>query len=575
MGGNQFPHFKVSDAIVESVERGVREIQARDLVARLWQKDPTLWKAEAEHQKVIANSLGWLTVADSMHGQVQDLLELASQVRTRRFEWVVLLGMGGSSLCPEVLRRSFGRVSGFPELIVLDSTIPAVISQVETRIDSTRTLFVVSSKSGTTIEPRVLFQYFFDRLKRRSGEHPGQHFVAITDPGTPLESDARANGFLRVFLNAADIGGRYSALSHFGLVPAVMAGYDVATLLDRAGDASSGCGPNMAVTRNPGAMLGALIGEMWRAGRDKLTLVLSPPIESLGLWIEQLIAESTGKEGRGLIPIADEPLGTSSRYGPDRLFVSAATEASLADATEAKLTALEAAGHPVVRITLRDALDLGAQFFVWEFATAVAGALIGIDPFDQPNVQESKDNTASLLSAFKQRGRLPDETPLARDGDVSVYAPSVGRGGSTVSEIIASQLKTLKWGNYAAVMAYIEENAEHNRLLTRIRVLIRDATRAATTTGYGPRFLHSTGQLHKGGPPKGVFIQITAGDATDLEIPGEPYTFGTLKRAQALGDLKSLVKRNLPVLRVHIHGDVTEGLAQVLRQIESALEGFE
>ncbi|MCA1629233.1 MAG: bifunctional transaldolase/phosoglucose isomerase [Acidobacteria bacterium] len=537
-----------------------------------WRKDAALWKEDEASQKIIRNSLGWLTVAEQMGGVADELAIFAEEIRNEGFRHVMVCGMGGSSLCPEVLRQTFGRQEGFPELLVLDSTDPDVVSDLASRIDPARTLFVISSKSGTTTEPLAFYKFWFEQVRRRTGE-PGKNFVAITDPGTLMEKMATEAKFRRVFLNPADIGGRYSALSYFGLVPAALQGLDVKKLIDRARRVAHSCSHVVPAAENPGARLGAVVAECAKAGRDKLTIVADPRVGSLGLWIEQLIAESTGKEGKGVVPVAGETLGSPSAYGDDRLFVSVAVEKPDGE-TETKLRALEAAGHPVVRRVLTDLYDLGEEFFLWELATAFAGWRLGINPFDQPNVQESKDATKELLETFAREGKLPEQAALASDEVLTVYAGEGAHSSlqsGSLADAIKSHLARVKPGDYVALLNYFEETEGHDELLQTIRARLRDATRCATTVGYGPRFLHSTGQLHKGGSGAGVFLQITARDATDLPVPGEPYTFGILKQAQALGDFRSLARRERRALRVDLGADVGAGLTRLGELIGEAL----
>ncbi|HEX8557732.1 MAG TPA: bifunctional transaldolase/phosoglucose isomerase [Pyrinomonadaceae bacterium] len=555
----------------DAVSAAIREAEKGDVMRRVWRKEAALWKSDEGHQTIINNSLGWLTVAGQMVGVADDLVAFAARVRERGFSHVVLNGMGGSSLAPEVLRRTFGRQEGFPELLVLDSTDPDTVAGFRDKIDPARTLFVVSSKSGTTTEPLMFYRYWFGEVGKVK-ENPGENFVAVTDPGTKMEADAARDKFKRVFLNPPDIGGRYSALSYFGMVPAALMGLDVKKLLDRAERVVHACSQVVPAGENPGARLGAIIGECARAGRDKLTIVADPKVESFGLWVEQLIAESTGKEGKGVVPVAGEPLAPPSAYGDDRLFVSISVGRP-DGATESKLRALEAAGHPVVHRVLTDAYDLGEEFFLWEIATAVAGWRLGINPFDQPNVQESKDATKELLEAFKRRGGLEEQAALASDGGLTVYADDATRAAlksGSVAEALKAHLARARPGDYIALLNYFEESEDADGVVRQIRERLRDATRCATTTGYGPRFLHSTGQLHKGGPDSGVFIQVTAADARDVEIPGEPFTFSTLKQAQALGDFRSLSARGRRAVRVEIGSDVAAGLRRLLEIVREA-----
>jgi glucose-6-phosphate isomerase len=553
----------------DAVQPALKEAEKDDAVRRIWRKDAALWKSDEQHQKIIRNALGWLTVVDCMIGAEDELLRFAAEVRDAGFTHTMVCGMGGSSLCPEVLRQTFGKQEGSPELLVLDSTDPDTIADFAARIDAARTLFIISSKSGTTTEPLTFYKFWFDQVKQKSGE-PGKNFVAITDPGTLMEQMATEAKFRKIFLNPADIGGRYSALSYFGLVPAALQGLDVRKLLDRAERVVHSCSQVVAVSENPGARLGAVIGECAKAGRDKLTIVADARIASLGLWVEQLIAESTGKDGKGVVPVANEPLGSPSVYGEDRLFVSVAV-GKLDSETDAKLRALEAAGHPVVRLALTDTYDLGEQFFLWEIAAAFAGWRLGIDPFDQPNVQESKDATKELLASFARDGKLQEQTQLATDNVLTVYADDSSLAAGSVAEVVKAHLARVKAGDYVALLDYFEESDEHDRLVQQIRTHLRDATRCATTTGYGPRFLHSTGQLHKGGSDAGVFLQLTAQDKTDLQVPGEPYTFSVLKQAQALGDFRSLARRNRRAIRVELGADVSAGLQRLYELIREAL----
>jgi transaldolase / glucose-6-phosphate isomerase len=534
-----------------------------EVAKRIWQKDATLWKSDPENIKIINNSLGWLTVADEMIGVVDDLVEFAESIRDRGFQHVMVCGMGGSSLCPEVLARTFGRQPGFPELLVLDSTDPDVIAAFKERIDVERCLFIIASKSGSTTEPNVFYKYWYEEV-RKLKENPGDNFVAITDPGSPLVETATELKFQRTFLNQSDIGGRYSALSYFGMVPAALMGLDVRRLLERANHAAN--------AGDAGVELGLTIAENAAARRDKLTLVLDQPLEALGLWIEQLIAESTGKEGKGILPVNGESLGSPDLYGKDRLFISISLD-KVSGETQRRLDALSAAGHTVCFTVLSDPYNLGIEFFVWEFATAVAGWRLGINPFDQPNVQEAKDATKELLSGFERRGQLDPRTTVASDELITVYGADDASKAESVEEVLRSLLATIRPGDYIAFLNYIEETPEIDRELQELRTQVRDATRCATTVGYGPRFLHSTGQLHKGGPDTGVFFQIIANDAVDFAIPGEPYTFSILKQAQALGDFRSLVKRGRRVIGFDLGDKTLEGLVRLRTLLTANLQG--
>lgn len=549
-------------SLQEAVDAALRDADKSELVRRIWRKDAALWKTDESHQKIIKNSLGWLNVVETLKGQRDELREFAAGIRAGgEFKHVLLCGMGGSSLAPEVLRQTFGKQAGYPELLVLDSTDPDTIHAFGQRIEVAKTLFIIASKSGTTTEPLAFYRYWFEEVGKLK-ETPGDNFVAITDPGTLMEKMATDDRFRRIFLNPSDIGGRYSALSNFGLVPAALMGLDIDKLLDRAERTMHACASVVPAAENPAARLGIIIAEAARAGRDKLTVVADASIASFGLWVEQLVAESTGKEAQGVVPVAGERVGTPDVYGQDRLFVSIAV-GELDAETAAKLKALEAAGHPVVYRKLADAYDLGEELFLWELATALAGARLGINPFDQPNVQEAKDATRQLLEAFAREGKLEEQPTLVSDEILTLYADDETQralSSSTVAEAVGAHLTRARDGDYIALLVYLEETDAHDELLQAIRTDLRDATRCATTTGYGPRFLHSTGQLHKGGPDSGIFLQITAPDHVDFAVPRESYTFSTLKDAQALGDFRALSAHGRRALRVHLGADTAAGL---------------
>ena len=499
------------------VEAAIAELDRNDIVGRIWRRDHTVWKPDPTE---ITDRLGWLTVTDSMREQVSALEAFADEVRTAGFVQVVLLGMGGSSLGPDALRRVLGSADGFPELTVLDSTIPARVREVGDSIDPARSLFLVSSKSGSTIEPNTLYRHFREIVEHSIGtDRAGGNFVAITDPGTVLEDLARRDGFRRVFSNPPDLGGRYSVLSYFGLVPAALIGVRLAELLDRADRMREGCASSVPARENPGAQLGAVMATLAGAGRDKLTVVTSSSIESFGIWVEQLIAESTGKEGKGIVPVAGEPLLEPEHYGDDRLFVYLRVRSDDNEATDAAVSRIERSGQPVVRLALQDHYDLGGEFYRWEFATAVAGALLGIQPFDQPNVQQAKDMTDRVLDEYKRTGALP---PTGLDSS------------------LADVLHEVTPGSYLGIMPYLLETPEVDRALAALRAAVGRRHHIATTLGYGPRFLHSTGQLHKGGPDSGLFLQLVSSQEEDIPIPGAPYGFAALASAQALGDLQAL-----------------------------------
>ena len=562
-------------ALDAGVQAKLKELRQTGFVSRLWAKDPTLWHQDPTHQKIIRNALGWLHVTEQQVHHLPRIKGVAESVRAAGFKHALLLGMGGSSLCPEVFRMTFGVVPGFPELHVLDSTVPAQVRSVEKRVDLAKTLCIVASKSGSTTEPLVFYRYFFDRMRQVKGDKAGENFIAITDPGSMLESLAQESKFRDILPGVPDIGGRYSALSNFGIVPAAIMGVNVERLLDRAERMRHSCGSSVPPEDNPGVMLGVTLGELAKQGYDKITFVTSPAISDLSAWIEQLIAESTGKEGKGIIPVDDEPLGPPDVYGRDRLFAYIRYTGSPDSDQDSKVAALEKAGHPVVRIELTDLINLGEEFFLWEMATAVAGSLLGINAFDQPNVQESKDYTKNFLDDYKKNGRLPEEEPVLSAEGIKIYGDTANRqalkGASTLEEAVKAHLARVQVGDYVAMNAYVERTDASHRALQNIRLRVCDKKKVATTLGYGPRFLHSTGQLHKGGPNSGVFLQITSDDAEDLPIPGEPYTFGVLKAAQALGDFLSLSKRNRRAIRVHLGADVEVGLKKLQQITEKAL----
>ena len=541
---------------------------------KIWRKDAALWKSEDEHTKIIRNSLGWVTVLEQVSAAAEELAAFSARIRNDGFKHIMLLGMGGSSLCPEVFRRTFGKTPGFPELHVLDSTDPATVAAFEAKVDLAKTLFIVASKSGSTVEPLMFYKYFFNRVREIKGDKAGDNFIAITDPGTKMEQYAKDDHFRRIFLNPPDIGGRYSALSFFGMVPAALQGFDFKTLIDRAERAMHACSPVVPAAENPAVRLGAIIGTLALEGRNKMTLTTDLEIASLGLWIEQLVAESTGKEGKGILPVAGEPLGDPSVYGNDRVFVHIAVGLIDPEA-ENKLRVLEAAGHPVIRRVMNDTLDLGEEFYLWEMATAVAGKILDINPFDQPNVQESKDNTVRLLEEFKQNGKLTEQSVAAEGNSLRVLCTDqtiqLLGAGQSVESFIGDHLRRAVAGDYVALCDYILESDEHEALLQSIRLHLRDALHVATTTGYGPRFLHSTGQLHKGGDDSGVFLQITADDVKDVPLPGEPFGFSVLKQAQALGDFASLASRHRRAIRVHLGTDIAAGLRTLLAIVQSQL----
>jgi glucose-6-phosphate isomerase/transaldolase/glucose-6-phosphate isomerase len=512
-----------------AITRTLEDLASSHAIERIWTRDHTLWKSNPTE---IDNRLGWLTVLDHMQDGLADLRTFAQAAREAHTTDVVLLGMGGSSLGPEVLRCTFGASKGAPRLWVLDSTVPGWVRQVTKAIQPARTLFLVASKSGGTIEVMSLFAHFWELVHHTKGNRGGAQFVAITDPGTGLEQLARDRGFWRTFTNQPDIGGRYSVLSYFGLVPAALLGLDVGKLLTRALTMREACRQTTSPKNNPGAALGAMMAAMARAGRDKVTLLTSPALASFGLWVEQLLAESTGKEGTGLVPVAGEPLAPPTAYGTDRVFVSLRLRGDRNASLDRTVSALQRAGHPVFSLNLKDRYDLGGEFFRWEFATAIAGHALGIHPFDQPNVQESKDNTGRVLKEVETQGRFPS-------------LPSL-----TAKQALTQLLEQTAPNRYLAILAYTTPTAQIEVALRALRKAIMVRHRIATTAGYGPRYLHSTGQLHKGGPNSGLFLELVDTMKPDVPVPEKFYTFGTLAQAQAIGDLQSLQTHQRPAVRI-------------------------
>jgi glucose-6-phosphate isomerase len=496
--------------------------------------------------------LGWLDVGTTMAPHLDRVAALGQAAREEQVESVYLLGMGGSSLCAEVLRSVYGVATGFPQLVVLDTTDESTLTTAAARMTPDRTWFIVASKSGGTVEVASMERFFWSRMTRVAGERAGRHFVAITDPGTALEQLAASRGYRETFINPADIGGRFSALSLFGLVPTALIGAPVRDLHAAGKAMADGC--RQENHANAGFELGSFIGAATLAGRDKLTVVLPPSLSTLGLWIEQLIAESTGKHGKGALPVVDESVGGPDEYGQDRAFVAVATDRDAPD--KRLLAALEAAGHPVLHLTTR--LDgLGAEFFRWEFATAVAGAALHINPFDEPNVAEAKSSTGTLLSAYGQTHRLPESEPLASGGQVAVHTRAFA--GSSPAGIVRAAVADIKPGDYVAFLSYLPASGEIEETIAGIRRAIRGKTRAASTFGVGPRYLHSTGQYHKGGPNTALVFLITGEDRTATEVPGAGYSFSVLKRAQALGDYETLAAHGRRVVRIHVTGEDPAG----------------
>ncbi len=566
----------------DAVQKALEDWRVNGKVRSLWACDSSLWSGQDEK-----DWLGWLHIVDGQqeHGGV--FAEIALDVKATGFKHVLLLGMGGSSLAPEVWKKTFGKIAGFPELHVLDSTVPAQVRAFEKKVDLKETLFIVSSKSGGTIEPNAFKQYFMERVRQTLGaEQAGSRFIGVTDPQTKMHEIAKKDRFRMILYGLPSIGGRFSALSNFGMVPMAAMGVDVMKFLDSTETMVQSCASCVPPELNPGVVLGVIMGTLAKAGRDKVTVIASPAIGSLGAWLEQLMAESTGKahpvtkQGTGLIPIDGERVGPPEAYGKDRLFVYERLTTAPSKEQDDAVAALEKAGHPIVRINLAAPMDLGQEIFRWEIATSVAGSVLGINAFNQPDVEEAKIAARSLMAEYTAKGSLPAETPVVKDGNISLItdprnadAIATAAGGKkTVDAYLKAHLGRIKPGDYFAINAYVEMNDANEKELQALRHAVRNTKKVATTLGYGPRFLHSTGQLHKGGPNSGVFLQITCDDAEDLPIPGEKFSFGILKAAQALGDFKVLADRNRRILRVHVGADVTATLARLRQIIEQAVE---
>ncbi len=566
--------YKLPAELDQQVKTALEQWRTGGKVRRLWARDASLWTGEDE-----GGWLGWLGITDDQLAHMGALKAVAEDARGAGFSDALLLGMGGSSLCPEVMAKTFGKIAGYPELHVLDSTDPAQIKAVEESIDLKKTLFIVSSKSGSTLEPNIFMQYFMERARSVIGAEAPKHFIAITDPGSKLQQIAESEGFRKVFFGVPSIGGRYSALSNFGMVPAAVMGVEVARFMDNAETMVHSCRPSVPADENPGVVLGAIMGTLAGNGRDKVTIIASPGIFDLGAWLEQLLAESTGKQGKGLIPVDRERVGPPQVYGNDRLFAYVRLDNGADAEQDAAVDALERAGHPVVRIAVADAYDIGQEFFRWEIATAVAGSIIGINAFNQPDVEAAKVEARKLTNEYEQKGALPAEQPFLEDGGLKLYADArnaaeiakAAGGDKTAAGYLRAHLGRLRTGDYFATLAYVQMNAEHEAELQKLRHAVRDRTKVATCLGFGPRFQHSTGQAYKGGPNSGVFLQITCDDAADLPVPRQKYTFGVAKAAQARGDLQVLADRGRRALRVHIGKDVIAGLAALTAAVTRAL----
>jgi glucose-6-phosphate isomerase/transaldolase/glucose-6-phosphate isomerase len=555
------------------VRQAIERLAADKFLERCWRKDATLWTQDAQEQEDIRQRLGWLTVADTMRARIGELQAFAREVKAAGFTHALLLGMGGSSLFPEVCRLTFGAMPGAVDVGILDSTDPSAVRAAERRAPLGRTLAVIASKSGTTAEVAALTAYFYDRFKA-AGRVPGQHCIAVTDVGTPLETQAARLQFRRTFVlgpgTGQDIGGRFSALSYFGLVPAALLGLELDTLIDRGRQMLSRCGPKAPEQENSALRLGAALAVLAEAGRDKATFLLPASLAAFGAWLEQLIAESTGKAGKGIAPVIGEPLLEPSRYSADRLFVEIQLAGEPDLALERHARSLETLGHPIVRIRLQDRYDLGGEAMKWSLATTVAGGLMGVNPFSEPNVWESKALTKSLLEQVARERRVPARAPLASDGDLAVYgAPSFR--AATVAEALAALFRSRREGDYVAVLSFLPRTADTDAALDGLRGGLAAHIGHATLLEIGPRYLHSTGQLYKGGRDAGLFLLLTAEEPDDLPIPGEPYTFGLLKQAQALGDFEAMQQKGRRILRIHLGQQPQQALLKLQRLLESSL----
>ena len=562
--------YKLPQSLAGAVAASVEDWKKNNKVARLWQKDASLWTGTDE-----SNWLGWLTITEEQIAHIEALKQIAADIKKAKFKHALLLGMGGSSLCPEVMRMTFGKIKGHPELHVLDSTDPAQIKAIEAKVDLKSTICIVSSKSGSTLEPNIYKQYFFERVKAKVGEKEvGNRFIAITDPGSKMQQVAEADKFRKIFFGVPSIGGRYSAISNFGMVPAAIMGVNVEKFLKNTEEMVKACGASSAADSNPGVLLGTILGTAANHGRDKLTIITSPGIFDLGAWLEQLIAESTGKIGKGIIPVDRERLGKPAVYGNDRVFAYLRLASKPNKAQDAAVAALEKAGHPVVRIAVPNIYNLGQEFFRWEIATAVAGSIIGIDAFNQPDVEASKIETKKLTSQYEATGSLPPEVPFFEASGIKLFADeknAVAVHGPNLVDVLKAHLARAGAGDYFAVLGYVTMNPAHEKALQAIRHAVRDKKKVASVLGFGPRFLHSTGQAYKGGPNSGVFLQITCDDAKDLPVPGQKYTFGIVKAAQARGDFAVLAERGRRALRVHLGKNVKAGLAALAKAVQKAI----
>jgi transaldolase/glucose-6-phosphate isomerase len=562
--------FKLPEKLAAGVATALDDWKKNDKVARMWKGDASVWTGADE-----GKWLGWLTVTEEQLAKIEALKNIATDIAKSGYQHAVLLGMGGSSLCPEVMRMTFGKIPGHPEMHVLDSTDPAQIKALESKLDLNSTVCIVSSKSGGTLEPNIFKQYFFQQVKNKVGPaEVGNRFIAVTDPGSKMQHVAEADKFRKIFMGLPSIGGRYSALSNFGMVPAAVMGVNVVKFLNSTEEMVKACGATVSAGDNPGVILGAILGAAANQGRDKVTIVASPGIFDLGAWLEQLLAESTGKIGKGIIPVDREDLGKPDVYGQDRVIAYLRLDHAPDAAQDAAIDALEKSGQPVVRIGLPDIYNLGQEFFRWEIATAVAGAIIGINAFNQPDVEASKIETKKLTSEYEEKGHLPPETPFFEADGLKLYADDKNAAalkGASLVEVLKKHLDRVHASDYFGVLGYVPMNEQNEKTLQSLRMGVRDKKKVATVLGFGPRFLHSTGQAYKGGPNSGVFLQITHDHADDIPVPDQKYTFGVVQAAQARGDFAVLAERGRRALRVHLGPDVHAGLTKLSAAVKQAI----
>ncbi len=563
--------FALPQILHAAVDLATNDWHSNLKVERFWQKDPTLWTQDGEEKW-----MGWLDIVERQQKEIGTFAALAGEIKSADFQTILLIGMGGSSLCPEVLAKTFGRLPEFPKLRIIDSTDPVQVWEVRNEINLPDTLIIVSSKSGSTLEPNILKQYFFEQMKFAVGDEAGSHFIAITDPGSKMEQVAKDGNFRYIFYGDPAIGGRYSALSNFGVVPAAVAGLNIGKLLDQAGKAVAEA--KLAAVANPAVQLGLVLGTAHNAGCDKITIFTSPEIHDLGAWLEQLIAESTGKLGKGITPVDREAIGHPADYGNDRIFAYIKYTGTADSSQDAAVAALQAAGHPVITIEISDVYELFGQIFTWEIATAVAGSIMGINPFNQPDVESAKIETRALTSEYEKSGTLPTREPFLVDNGVKLYATpeyaaklTAAAPTQTLAGILRAHLKQIRPGDYFATLAFLPMFDANEAVIQGFRHKVRDEKRVATCLGFGPRFLHSTGQDYKGGPNTGVFLQITADHARDVDIPGARYSFGVVIDAQAAGDLAVLESRGRRALRIHLGSDLLLGLPALAAAFDQAL----